>query len=46
MINPIFLPPEEIIKQMQDMSTLALGQVINQDMARESRHTAGDTPDM
>ena len=46
MINPIFFPPEEIVKQMQDMSALALGQVINQNVARESRQTAGDTPDM
>src|SRR5436305_5366825 len=28
------------------MNTLAWGQIINQNMARESRHTTGDTPDM
>src|SRR5437764_1126283 len=46
MINTIFFPSEEIVKQVQDMGALGLGQVINQDVARESRYTARDTPDM
>jgi len=46
MINTILLPAQEVVKQMEDLSTLALGQVINQDMTGESGHTTGDAPDM